>query len=180
MKNLSTRPLSEEDIPFIVNYWFQKSDAELIQVGADKTKFSTADNMHQSLKEISETPLAQAKTFYMTWLVDNKPIGYSALKDIAQSEIACIHLHMWSTEHQGKGYGGKLFCQSAVQFYDLFKPKLILCEPKATNPMPNKMLTKVGFKKWRTYFSASSEIALPSDLNSYLIDLKTATDFLNR
>src|SRR5476651_1654796 len=103
---LSTRPLKEEDITSIVNYWFQKSDAELIQIGADKTKFSTADKMYQSLKEISETPLAQAKTFYMTWLVDNKPIGYSALKDIASSEIACMHLHMWSTEHRGKGHGG--------------------------------------------------------------------------
>lgn len=38
MTTLSIRPLKEDDIPNIVDYWFQNTDENLIQMGADKTK----------------------------------------------------------------------------------------------------------------------------------------------
>ncbi len=180
MTHLSIRPLREEDIPNIVSYWFENSDADLMRIGVDRTKLNSQIEFANSLQVVCNTPLDKAKSYYMAWLIDDKPIGYNALKDIVKDEIASMHLHMWNTEYRGKGYGAKLFCMAAVEFYSMFNLKMILCEPRSSNPMPNKMLAKIGFKKWRTYHSTSSELSLTCELNSYIIDHNIATNFLGR
>lgn len=180
MTKLSIRPLEENDIPNIVQYWFENSDENMLQIGADKSKFSSPTEFAQSLKTACHTPLAQSKVYYLVWLIDNQPIGYNALKDIATNEIAHMHLHMWNADYRGKGYGAKLFCMAALEFYNLFNLKMILCEPHSSNPMPNRMLSKIGFKKWKTYISTSSELALTCELNSYIIDPKIATRLLSQ
>jgi RimJ/RimL family protein N-acetyltransferase len=167
-----------EDIPYIVSYWFENSDTNLIQMGADKTKFHSSEEFSNSLRKICNSPLENVKHFYMIWLIDNKPIGYNALKDIVKNGIAHMHLHMWNTEYRGKGYGAKLFCMAALEFYQIFNLKMILCEPRSSNPMPNKMLTKIGFEKWKTYLSTASELSLTCELNSYIIDSNVARNFL--
>ena len=180
MTKLSVRPLQEKDIAHIANYITGLNEDDALRMGVDKNKCSSKEELMQSLLEIYHTPLAQTKFFYMIWLVNDQAIGHSALKEIHHGEIANMHLHMWTTEHRGKGYGGKLFCLSALEFYRLFNLKLILCEPRATNPMPNNMLSKVGFRKWKTYVAASSELALPCELNSYIIDSEIATNFVDK
>ncbi len=178
MTHLSIRLLREEDIMNIVSYWFDNSDANLIQMGADKTKLNSKTEFTNSLRVICNTPLDKAKFCYMIWLIDNKPVGYNALKDIVKDEIATMHLHMWNAEYRGKGYGAKLFCMAALEFYKLFNLKMILCEPRASNPMPNKMLEKIGFKKWKTYITTASELSLTCEFNSYIIDPAIATHFI--
>lgn len=178
MSKLSIRPLKEEDISSILSYWFDKSDEDLIQMGVNKPKLGTRESFSQSLKSSLNTPLESAKYFYMIWLIDDQAVGYSSLKDIEMGELATMHLHIWSSEFRGKGYGAELFCMSAVEFYKMFKLKLILSEPKAANPTPNKMLLKIGFKPWRTCMAAFSDIALLSEFNSYIVDLDVAENFL--
>ena len=178
MTKLSIRPLMAVDISLIVNYWFGKSDDELMQMGVDKQKLSSRENFQESLKDSLAAALDKTKSFYMIWLIDGKAIGYSSLKDIEQGEIATMHLHVWDSEHRGKGYGATLFSISAIEFYKIFKLKLILCEPKASNPTPNKMLTKIGFKQWRSFVGKPSDLALLSEFNSYIVDVKIAENFV--
>ncbi len=180
MATLSIRPLQEEDISHIVDYWLKNTDENLIQMGADKNKLSSRTEFTNFLQTICHSPLEKVKSYYMTWLIDNKPVGYNVVRDILKNEIANIHLHMWDAEYRGKGYGAKLFCMAALEFYKIFNLKIILCEPRSSNPMPNKMLTKIGFKKWKTYLSTSSELSLTCELNSYIVDPETAAAFLRR
>src|ERR1700677_2574776 len=151
MTLLSLRPLIEQDIPHILRYWFDQTDSELLQMGVERSKLTSEQEFAQYLKDICDTPLDKAQTYFLVWLIDNKPVGYNALKDIFHHELGHMHLHMWDPGHRGKGYGARLFCMAALEFYRLFNLKIILCEPRSSNPTPNKMLTKVGFKKWRTY-----------------------------
>lgn len=178
MVTLSIRSLQEEDIPNIVDYWFKNTDEDLVRMGVAKTKLISEIEFTQSLETVFHTPLEKARSHYMIWLIDDKPVGYNALKDIVRNEIAHMHLHMWNADYRRKGYGAKLFCMAAVEFYRMFHLKMILCEPRSSNPMPNKMLTKIGFKKWKTYMSTSSELSETCEVNSYIIDLATATSFL--
>jgi len=178
MATLSIRPLQEEDIPSIINYWFKNTNENFTRMGTDKTKLISPIEFSNLLKTICNTPFENAKSYYMVWLIDNKPVGYNALKDISKGEIAHMHLHMWDAEYRGKGYGAKLFCMAALEFYNLFKLKMILCEPHSANPPPNKMLAKIGFKKWKIYLSTSSELSLPCELNSYIISPEIAPNFL--
>ncbi|WP_419420209.1 GNAT family N-acetyltransferase [Legionella sp. D16C41] len=180
MTNLSIRALREEDIPNIVNYWFENNDANFIRMGADKAKLNSPIKFAHSLQAICSAPLKEVASYYLVWLINEKAIGYSALKDILRDEIAHMHLHMWDVESRGKGYGAKLFCMAALEFYKIFNLKMILCEPRSSNKLPNNMLTKIGFKKWKTYLSTSSELALTCELNSYVIDPKLAAHFLTQ
>jgi hypothetical protein len=174
MATLSIRPMQAADVSLMVQYWMNCTDEDLSRMGADKTKLPSTEAFSLVLHEICKTPQSDAKSFYLIWLIDGVAVGHSALKDIVHGEIAHMHLHLWNEDYRGKGHGRKLFCLCALEFYKLFKLKLILCEPRASHPMPNSMLSKIGFQKWKTYLSTSSELSETCDLNSYIIDRETA------
>lgn len=180
MVTLSIRPLVEADIPSLVNYWFGHSDENLIRMGVDKSKLVSRTKFHESLKLICHLPSEETSSCCMIWLVNNEPVGHNALKDIVKNEIANIHLHMWNSENRKKGYGAKLFCMATLEFFKKFNLKTILCEPSFLNPAPNQMLNKIGFKKWKTYSGATSDLSLIGKLNSYIISPEIAKNFLNQ
>src|SRR5262249_28513680 len=93
----------------------------------------------------------------------------SSLKDIVPGESGSMHLHMWSADLRGRGYGPRLFCLSALDFYQRFNLKRIICEPKADNLMANRMLQKLGFPLLVTHIAASSELSVVCELNPYVI-----------
>lgn len=174
MTTISIRLLEKSDIQKIINYWFNKTEEELKFVGVDKNKLGTIESWTNFLEDVLNTPMDQAKAFYLIWQINNEAIGYVTLRNISQNNIADIHLHIWDKSMHTKGYGAKLFAISVVEIYKLFKFKLLLCEPKADNAAPNKMLEKIGFQKWRTYTCASASMCFPCKVNSYIIDLETA------
>jgi len=92
-------------------------------------------------------------------------------------DIGSIHLHMWRADLRGKGYGPLLFCLSAIDFYQRFNLKRIICEPKADNPMANRMLQRIGFPIVLTHVAASSELSVVCELNRYEILLDVAAQY---
>ena len=178
MQNLTVRPAKISDADSIINYWKSYSPADLERMGVDATKFLAFDDWRKNLHELIQTPLAQAKVFYLIWEVESEAIGFNSLKNIVFGDSGEMHLHMWRKDFRGKGFGGTLFCLAALKFYELFSLKKIICEPKSTNPLPNRMLQKVGFKLVGRRVAASSELALVCELNTYQIDRPTAERYL--
>ena len=115
----------------------------------------------------------------LAWCIDGKAIGHSSLKDIVLGEVGNMHLHMWRADLRGKSYGPPLFCMSALDFYERFNLKRIICEPKADNPMANRMLKKIGFPLVLTHVAASSEISVVCELNRYEILRDVAERYLH-
>ena len=179
MTKLSVDVLKENEIKHIVNYWFSCSNEDLIRMGVDKSKLTSKEDFYKDLLNTFKQPIEESKSFYIIWYINDEPVGHNSYKDVIQGEIASIHLHMWNDKHRGKGFGAKLFCLSALEFYKLFSPKIIVCEPALNNPMPNAMLKKIGFKNWRTNFSKTSYISLLCENTSYLIDKETSINYLN-
>jgi len=68
---------------------------------------------------------------------------------------------------------------SALDFYERFNLKRIICEPKADNPMANRMLKKIGFPLILTHVAASSEISVVCELNRYEILRDIAERYLH-
>lgn len=178
MPEISIRPMQKEDVPFITKYFYECNDDDLDRMGVDKSKLISKDEYNRSLLQICNTPIETTTSFYLIWLIDNIPVGHNALKDILRNEIAHMHLHMWNENYRGQGLGSRLFCMCSLEFFRLFNLKTILCEPSEKNIMPNKALTKIGYKKWKTYYSKSSELSLATNLNSYVIDKETSALFL--
>ncbi|MEA3166535.1 MAG: hypothetical protein QOJ26_1407 [Thermoplasmata archaeon] len=170
-----------DEAPLVVGYFHGASDADLDRMGVvERSRLPAVAAWTRSLEAALRAPARGASSFYLAWLVDGVAVGYAAVKDIRFGDRADLHLHMWSAPHRGQGHGARLFCLSALDAFERFDLREMVCEPKATNPMPNRMLAKVGFPLVRTYVGTSSELSRTTELNRYDIRREVAEAFLRR
>jgi RimJ/RimL family protein N-acetyltransferase len=177
-KDLSVRPLAAEDFDGFINYWLGLSQAEIERLGIAIDRLPSAAQMRSDLEAMLAAD-AGVRSLVLAWCINGEAIGHSSLKDIVPSESGSIHLHMWRADLRGKGHGRYLFCLAAVDFYERFKLKRIVCEPKADNPSPNRLLQRIGFPLISTRIGRSSELSAICKLNCYDIVRKIAEDYLS-
>jgi RimJ/RimL family protein N-acetyltransferase len=166
---LTVRPLASEDVDGYIAYFTRPSKADAERMGLAIDRVPSANRLRSDLEAMIAAPLDRLRSFVLAWCVDDKAIGHSSLKDIVPGDFGSIHLHIWRADLRGKGYGPRLFCLSALDFYERFNLKRIICEPKADNPMANRMLKKIGFPLVLTHVAASSELSVICELNRYEI-----------
>jgi RimJ/RimL family protein N-acetyltransferase len=166
---LTVRPLATEDFDGYIAYFTRISKADAQRMGLAIDRVPSPTRLQSDLEAMIAAPLDRPGSFVLVWCVDGKTIGHSSLKDIVRGDFGSIHLHMWRADLRGKGYGPRLFCLSALDFYERFNLKRIICEPKADNPMANRMLKKIGFPLVLTHVAASSELSVVCQLNRYEI-----------
>jgi len=169
MPRLTVRPLAREDFDGFIAYFTRASKVDAERMGLAIDKVPSPIQLRSDLEAMIATPVDRLRSFVLAWCLDDKTIGHSSLKDIVPGESGSIHLHMWRADLRGRGYGPRLFCLSALDFYERFNLKRIICEPKADNPMANRMLQKIGFPLVLTHVAAGSELSVVCELNRYEI-----------
>ena len=157
---LTVRPLANEDFDGYIAYFTQISKVDAERMGLAIDRVPSAAQLRSDLKTMIATPLDRLRSFVLAWCIDGKTIGHSSLKDIVPGEVGSIHLHMWHAALRGQGYGPRLFCLSALDFYQRFNLKHMICEPKADNPMANRVLEKIGFPLVLTHVAAGSDLSV--------------------
>jgi RimJ/RimL family protein N-acetyltransferase len=175
---LSVRPLAAQDFDDFINYWLGLSPAEIERLGVAVDCLPTADRMRSDLEAMLAAPDEAVHSFVLAWCLDGEAIGHASLKDIVPGEFGSMHLHMWRADLRGKGHGADLFCLAAVDFYNRFNLKRIVCEPKADNPSPNRLLQRIGFPLVSTRIGRSSELSSICKLNCYHIVREIAEQYL--
>ena len=178
MPRLTVRPLASEDFAGFIAYFTRASQADAERMGLAIDKVPSPTQLRSDLEAMTATPVDRLRSFVLAWCIDGETIGHSSLKDIVPGEFGSIHLHIWRADLRGKGYGPRLFCLSALDFYERFNLQRIICEPKADNPMVNRLLQKVGFPLVLTHVGASSELAFVCELNRYEILRDVAERYL--
>jgi RimJ/RimL family protein N-acetyltransferase len=176
--NVSVRPLAPKDFDDFINYWLELSQVEIERLGVAIDRLPSATQMRSDLEAMLAAPPDSARSFVLAWCINGEAIGHSSLKDIVPAEFGSIHLHMWRADLRGKGHGSYLFCLAAVDFYERFHLKRIICEPKADNPSPNRLLQKMGFPLISTRIGRSSELSAICKLNCYEIVREIAEAYL--
>ena len=174
----SVRPLAAQDFDGFINYWLGLSPAEIERLGVAVNCLPTADRMRSDLEAMLAAPDEAVRSFVLAWCLDGEAIGHASLKDIVPGESGSMHLHMWRADLRGKGHGADLFCLAAVDFYNRFNLKRIVCEPKADNPSPNRLLQRIGFPLVSTRIGRSSELSRICKLNCYDIVREIAEQYL--
>jgi RimJ/RimL family protein N-acetyltransferase len=169
MPRLTVRPLVSEDFDGYIAYFTRVSKADAERMGLAIDKVPSPTQLRSDLETMIATPVDRLRSFVLAWCIDGKTIGHSSLKNIVPGESGSMHLHMWRADLRGRGHGPRLFCLSALDFYERFNLKRIMCEPKADNRMANPLLQKIGFPLVVTYVGASSELAFVCELNRYEI-----------
>jgi len=175
---LTVRPLANEDFEGYIAYFTQPSKADAERMGLAIDRVPSAARLRSDLENMIATPVARLRSSVLAWCVDGETIGHSSLKDIVPGDVGSMHLHMWRADLRGRGYGPRLFCLSALNFYQRFGLKRIICEPKADNPMANRMLQRIGFPLVLTHVAASSELSVVCELNRYEILRDVAERYL--
>jgi [ribosomal protein S5]-alanine N-acetyltransferase len=175
---LSVRPLAREDFDQFINYWLALSPAEIERLGVASDRLPSADRMRSDLEAMLAAADENVRSFVLAWCVNGEAIGHSSLKDIVPGESGSMHLHMWRADLRGKGHGAHLFCLATVDLYNRFKLKRIICEPKADNPPPNRLMRRIGFPLVSTRIGRSSELATICKLNCYHIVREIAENYL--
>src|SRR5438093_198641 len=178
LMKLCVRPLAAEDFDRFINYWLGLSQLELERLGVAIERLPSAARMRSDLEAMLAAPDDAVRSFVLVWCINGEAIGHSSLKDIVPADFGSIHLHMWRADLRGKGHGPYLFCLAAVEFYKRFKLKRIVCEPKADNPPPNRLLQRIGFPLISTRIGRSSELSTICKLNRYDIEREIAEDYL--
>lgn len=170
-----------DEAGLVARYFHDASDGDLDRMGVvARERLPPLGDWTARLQAALAAPPEQATSAYFTWLVDGAPVGFSSLKNLRYGASADLHLHMWSAPHRGQGHGAALFCLTVLEAFDRFRLRHAVCEPKATNPLPNRMLAKVGFPLVRTYVGASSELSRTTELNQYDIRREVAQAFLRK
>ena len=178
MPHLTVRPLAREDFDGFIAYFTRVSKADAERMGLAIDKVPAPAQLRFDLETMIATPVERLRSFVLAWCLDGKTIGHSSLKDIVPGDIGSIHLHMWRADLRGRGYGPRLFCLSALDFYERFNLKRIICEPKADNSMANRLLQRIGFRLILTHVAAGSELAFVCELNRYDILRDVAERYL--
>jgi len=178
MPQLTVRPLAREDLDGYIAYFTRPTKVDAERMGLAVDRVPSAAHLRFDLEAMITTPVDQLRSFILAWCVDGETIGHSSLKAIVPGDVGSMHLHLWRSDLRGKGYGPRLFCLSALDFYQRFNLKRIICEPKADNPMANRMLKKIGFPLVLTHVAASSELSVVCELNRYEILRDVAERYL--
>lgn len=170
--------MTTEDVKPLVDYFCRNTNEFYARLGIDSEKVPAPGVYTEHLHSLIDLAPEKAKSYYSIWLLNGKPVGHSSLKDIVYKDSGSQHLHVWKELERGKGYGPKWFCMSALDFYNRFQLHTVICEPRAENMLPNRMLQKVGFPLLSSRVAASSEISVVCKLNKYGIEREIAEKYL--
>lgn len=144
-KKLSIREIQIGDIEKIISYWRDTSADDLARLGETTPPNESENRIFLQWFHDSNPSLEEASEDIIIWEVEGEAVGYSTLKQVKLPDYGQLHIHMWSEEMRGKGFGALLFCLSALHFRTKYRILNLYCRPKADNQMPNRMLKKIGF-----------------------------------
>ncbi len=164
---LSVRTMEEADIPLMVDYFLNASEAFLKGMGADKSKFPKREDWIELVAEDLQKEKPDKAFFYMIWELDGKAIGHNNINKITFGKEASMHLHIWQPIKRQKNLGLQFLKQSIPYFFKEFELEYLLCEPYALNVAPNKTLNKLGFEFIRTYETKPGWINFYQVVNQY-------------
>jgi RimJ/RimL family protein N-acetyltransferase len=163
---LSVRDFSVDDIPLIAGYWARQTPEDLDRLSVDPNKIAA---MIEGLARPLQAPRKERVAERLMWELNGQAVGMSSLVNIRYGDYGEIHLHMIEPQLRRAGYGHRFFGMSLQQYFRRFELALIVCEPSARNPGPNRLLQRLGFTIAKTYRTIPSVINLEHEVNRYEI-----------
>ena len=170
--NLSVRECTADDLEKIVDYLHTSTNDHLLRMGVDIKKLPERNEWLQLLNEELQQPMENKKFFFVTWLMDDIPVGHTSINKIIFGEEAYMHLHMWKAGERQKGNGTKFVALSLSHYFTNFKLKKLYCEPYALNPAPNNTMKKLGFEFIEQYETTPGYLNFQQPVNKWLLDVE--------
>lgn len=168
----SIRPLADNDIDQVINYFIHSDESFLMSMGVDPNKLPPRCEWRSIIAIDLVKPLEQKSLFYLIWEMDGQPVGHSNINKVVYGKEAYMHLHLWASRDRQQGLSHDFIKDSIAQYFEQFDLKQLVCEPFSLNPGPNRVLEKAGFKYLRTYNTTPGWINYPQSVNRWILTRK--------
>lgn len=172
---LEVIPLESSQLNFIAEYWNNLSNEELEKMGVDHHKLPSKAEFISNLSHQLSLADKNKKAFAFIAMLNGTPIGHCNLNPIIYGETAKLHLHIWDPRNRKSGLGFFMVKKALPLFFQRFKLKEIICEPKASNDAPNQTLNKLGFQFLKKYITVPGNINHEQEVSRWKI---SAADLL--
>lgn len=115
-------------------------------------------------------PLEECLRFFVTWLLDDRAVGFSSCDKILFGECANMHLHVADPVRRTKGVGAACVSKSVEIYFRKLKLKQLFCESNAFNVAPNRTLQKAGFKYLKTYMTVPGPLNFHQPVTCWVME----------
>jgi RimJ/RimL family protein N-acetyltransferase len=159
----------------MIDYFREGSDEQLARMGVDRAKLPARADWFERVWRDHELPETDPRRdrFFLAWLLGDEVVGHSSINQITWGQQANAHLHLWRADLRRNGIGGEFFRQSITFYFQRFHLELIIVEPYAENPAPNRVLEKLGFTFVARYRTVPGPVNFEQDVNRYEVDRAT-------
>lgn len=168
--DLNVREMRLEETSFVIDYFQSSTPEHLEMLGVDPTRLPPKEVWVSSFKSQYRLPIAERSGFFVIWLMDEQPIGFSSCDKIAFGEKANMHLHVTEPEQRQRGIGEKCVRQSVDIYFQMLEVNQLFCEPNAFNVGPNRTLQRAGFKYVKTHMTVPGPLNFHQAVNRWLIE----------
>ena len=151
--NLDVREMKLDEANMVIDYFHSSTPEHLELLGVDPTRLPGRGVWAARFKELFALPVAERPNFYVIWLSDGRPVGFSSYDKIVVGSHANMHLHVTEPELRQSGIGAACVVRSAEIYIGTFEFQRLFCEPNAFNVAPNRTLQKAGFKYLKTHMT---------------------------
>ena len=166
----TVREMWHSEVPRVVDYFHTMDLATYDRLGVDANRVPAREEWIEMVQSDFDNPIKVRKHFYVTWLLDDHPIGHSNINDIQFSEQAFMHLHIWQPAARHQGHAQCFLRESVRIYFERFRLQRVYCQPKAENLAPQRALEKAGFSHVRTYHTTPGRLNVPQDVSLWMIE----------
>jgi RimJ/RimL family protein N-acetyltransferase len=167
---LSVRMMIVPEIDLLNDYFQYSTPEHLEMLGVDPTRLPSRSAWHDRLEREFDLPLAKRSILHLTWLLNDRPIGFSMCDKIVFGERANMHLHVVDPENRNRGMGAECVRRSVEIYFEALQLKRLFCEPNAFNTAPNRTLQKAGFRFVKTHMTVPSALTYHQAVTCWVIE----------
>ncbi len=168
--NVLAREMDLSEIEMVPDYFHRSTPEHLEMLGVDPTRLPSPRDWLEGIRRGYSLPLEQRGFLLVTWLCDQRPIGFSSCDKIVFGARANMHLHVIEPTRRQQGVGTACVKQSVEIYFDKLKLKQLYCEPNAFNVGPNRTLQNAGFKYLKTHMTVPGPLNYHQAVTRWVID----------
>jgi RimJ/RimL family protein N-acetyltransferase len=172
--SLSVRVMVASEIDLLDDYFQGSTPEHLDMLGVDPTRLPTRSVWRERLQREFALPAAERSVLHVTWLLNDRPIGFSMSDKIMFGERANMHLHVVDPENRKRGIGTECVRRTVDIYFEALQLKRLFCEPNAFNIAPNRTLQKAGFRYVKTHMTVPSALTYHQAVTRWVIERTAA------
>jgi len=159
-----------EETALIIKYFHSATPEHLEMLGVDPTRLPPASQWQRLYQQLFDHPAEQRSSVLVSWLCDDKFLGFSTADKIRIGQQANMHLHITDPSLRKQGIGVECVRQTVELYFQTLRLKQLFCEPNAFNVAPNRTLQKAGFKYVKTHMTVPGPLNFHQAVNRWMID----------